>query len=277
MFLEPHNHVALWPLFFALAGLVGFVAERASLCTVKAVKEILSTRRAYMLWCFAKTVLWVIGISIILAWGIEAPGPVSLGFSILVPGLLGGVIFGVGAVLNRACSLSTLTRLGSGDLGMITTLVGFVLGVTINGLIEESSSWMTPIRAAPWFDLNDGSAWVLGVTLSLWMLWESIRLWRTAPKTHWKKLLATQSRLSTAAAILGVSNGILMGFGAKLVPGGNDVLLLNAIPGFSPHALPAYFAMLIGIAITLTILKWFGGEWHKVDCEGDLCQESNKV
>ena len=67
--------------------------------------------------------------------------------------------------------------------------------------------------------------------------------------------------------------GILMGLGAALVPGGNDVLLLNAIPGLSAHALPAYLAMLAGIAIALMVVKWRGGEWVVVNCTGDQCQE----
>ena len=66
-----------------------------------------------------------------------------------------------------------------------------------------------------------------------------------------------------------------MGLGAAFVPGGNDVLLLNAIPGLSPHALPAYLAMLAGIGIALIVVKWRGGQWQVVDCSGDQCQESN--
>ncbi len=66
-----------------------------------------------------------------------------------------------------------------------------------------------------------------------------------------------------------------MGLGAALVPGGNDVLLLNAIPGLSPHALPAYFAMLAGIGIALIVMKWRGSQWQVVNCSGDQCQESD--
>jgi hypothetical protein len=65
-----------------------------------------------------------------------------------------------------------------------------------------------------------------------------------------------------------------MGLGAALVPGGNDVLLLNAIPGLSPHALPAYLTILAGIAIALMVMKWRGGEWEIVNCSGDQCHES---
>jgi len=48
--------------------------------------------------------------------------------------------------------------------------------------------------------------------------------------------------------------GVLMGLGAALVPGGNDMLLFNGIPGLSLHALPAYLAMLAGIGIALAVI-----------------------
>jgi len=50
-----------------------------------------------------------------------------------------------------------------------------------------------------------------------------------------------------------------MGLGAALISGGNDVLLLNAIPRLTPHALPAYLAMLGRIAMALMVVKWRGG------------------
>ena len=66
--------------------------------------------------------------------------------------------------------------------------------------------------------------------------------------------------------------GALMGFGAALVPGGNDVLILHGIPILSPHALPAYLAMLAGIALTLSVLRLTGMELETIDCSGDLCR-----
>lgn len=48
--------------------------------------------------------------------------------------------------------------------------------------------------------------------------------------------------------------GVLMGLGAALVPGGNDMLLFNGIPGLSLHALPAYLAMLVGIGAALAVI-----------------------
>jgi len=49
--------------------------------------------------------------------------------------------------------------------------------------------------------------------------------------------------------------GFLMGAGATLVPGGNDVVLLNSIPTITFQAVPSYLAMLIGIAFALLLKK----------------------
>ena len=65
--------------------------------------------------------------------------------------------------------------------------------------------------------------------------------------------------------------GLLMGLGAAMVPGGNDVLVLHSIPGLSPHALPAYVAMIAGIAGVMGIMRVVQGEYMKVDCSGDIC------
>ena len=96
---------------FALAALLGFAAHRASICTVKAVEEVLTTRRAFMLLSFAKTVLWVMAVTALLLWALpEAPGNLA-GWQVSLTGLAGGLIFGMGAVFNKGCAFSTLTRL----------------------------------------------------------------------------------------------------------------------------------------------------------------------
>lgn len=61
----------------------------------------------------------------------------------------------------------------------------------------------------------------------------------------WRPMLVWRDAASRLLA------GTLMGFGAALVPGGNDVLVMHAFPAASPHALPAYLALLAGAAATL--------------------------
>jgi uncharacterized protein len=60
-------------------------------------------------------------------------------------------------------------------------------------------------------------------------------------------------RLNVAVLPHRLGGGTLMGFGAALVPGGNAVLILHGIPAFSPHAVPDYLALCLGITVMLQI------------------------
>ena len=62
-----------------------------------------------------------------------------------------------------------------------------------------------------------------------------------------------------------------MGLGAAMIPGGNDVLILNGIPSLSTHAVPAFLAMLAGIAVSLMGMRALGQDIPRLDCGGDVC------
>src|SRR5262249_27681813 len=70
----------------------------------------------------------------------------------------------------------------------------------------------------------------------------------------------------SAAWIQNIIGGALMGFGAFLIPGGNDVLLLEGIPSLSPRALLALVAMIIGIAATIIVIRFVTGEYMTIRC-----------
>lgn len=71
-----------------------------------------------------------------------------------------------------------------------------------------------------------------------------------------------------------LAGGFLMGFGAIMIPGGNAKLILQDIPQLSAHAIPAYLAMIVGIAITMMVHKYFFGVMEIVNCSGDICRIS---
>lgn len=52
-----------------------------------------------------------------------------------------------------------------------------------------------------------------------------------------------------------LAGGLLMGLGAAVLPGGNDTLLLTALPSLSIYALANYAAVLAGIASALVLLR----------------------
>jgi uncharacterized protein len=49
--------------------------------------------------------------------------------------------------------------------------------------------------------------------------------------------------------------GAATGFGTTLIPGGNAVLVLNAFPALSPHAIPAYCSLIVGAAMALAVSR----------------------
>lgn len=332
-----------------LAALVGFAIHRASLCMVRAVAEILTTRRAFMLSAFGKTTLWVAAITIgmvLLLGDARAPGA---GWPVSLRAAAGGFAFGAGAALNRGCAFSMLARLANGEARMLLALASFCLGAVAARPGANALGLAPDETLPPAYDA--AVVWLPGVliVLVLWSAWEGWRLWRTRPASAaWRKLaLARVYRLSTAAALMGVANGtiyalhapwaytgtlaswaqsmaaagpapgwpgwafagalmlgavasawqrgsirpdwrpsaawianaaggMLMGVGAVLAPGGNDALIQHHIPGLSPHALPAFGAMLLGIAMVLVVVvRMVTGGTAQVDCHGDLCRESS--
>lgn len=123
--------MALAPAAFALAllllAITGFAIQRGATCMVVAVREILEQRTARTAFALLEAGLWVGGLLALLAAVGRLPAlpppPPSLALA-----LVGGVILGVGAVLNRACVLGTIARLGSGEWAYAFTPLGFLAG-----------------------------------------------------------------------------------------------------------------------------------------------------
>jgi hypothetical protein len=319
-----------WSVLFLLAMLMGFVADRTNLCTVSAVAEIMTERRAYVLWNITKIVLWILGVTTLIDFFFKAKPVNDARFMLGWMSVGGGLIFGAGAALNGGCSLQTITRLGRGNLGTILSIAGMPLGAALARILLIRFPEIIPSREAEPLILPNDLQLTLVVVLSLLILWESVRLIRTYRPLQWRThLLAPDYQPASSAAILGIANGtlfslvgtwmftytliqsltnafypdsvlyqpipmqlwwllgayllgivvsaiqsrhallqttpdpiwiryffggVLMGMGAALAPGGNDMLLFNSIPGLSLHALPAYLAMLLGIGVSLAVI-----------------------
>jgi uncharacterized membrane protein YedE/YeeE len=327
---------------FVLAALLGFAAHRASVCTVRAVAEVLSSRTAFMFGSVAKTVLWVSAVTIPILWLVPSTTPVP-GWQFSASAIAGGFVFGIGAAINGACAYSTMARLVDGEGGMLMTIAGFAIGVFlfVNLL---GSGWVVRPTPTPTM-VASALSWLLIIAalVLIWGIYELVRLWRSRPAgtTLSTLVCARQYRLSTAALLMGVASaalvlmygplgytstfeqlieagfgtrpwptavrwllliavllgmllstlergsfridfrprtmwirnllgGVLMGLGVALIPGGNDALVLYAIPSLSPHALPAYLAMAAGIAAALLLMRWVLGVHTRVQCRDDL-------
>jgi uncharacterized membrane protein YedE/YeeE len=331
------------------AFLLGFAAHRASICTVRAVAEVISARTAFMLASIAKSALWVIALTLPFLWLVPAAAAGIGGWPLTLTALFGGLLFGFGAALNGGCAYSTMTRLMDGEVRMAVSIGGFAVGI-LTFLMLVDVKWLT--RPAPTPALIGSVltfALLLSALLLAWAIYELPRIWRNRPKHMGLKdlVLAPQYRLSTAALLIGIASaviflligspgytitlqtlvqglagsgalpnaargvlllavlagmlastlqrgsfrldwrpqlswlrnifgGALMGLGTAMLPGGNDALILYGIPSFSPHALPAYIALILGAAIGLLAMKHLGGIDARVVCSNDIYRAENQ-
>lgn len=109
---------------------MGFANQRGGTCTVAAIEEIVTTSKFSRLLALFEASLWVGGGLILLNFvGLLPIRP--MGYAVGLATILGGVLFGLGAFLNRACLFGTVARLGSGEWAYAATPLGFYLGSLI--------------------------------------------------------------------------------------------------------------------------------------------------
>ena len=180
---------------FLVAAVLGFASHRAGLCTVRAVGEVLHSRRAHILASFAKASLWAVAVSVPLRW--LADDNMLPAYSLQAGTLLGGLVFGVGAAVNGGCTFSTLAHLAEGDFSYAGTIAGFFGGAA---LVDSPTPALTTTPLFQWPALTLlALAWV-------WGLWQITRLWNSRSRTG-PLVTAERYRLSTSAVILGVGGG----------------------------------------------------------------------
>lgn len=119
--------IALFALTVTLtaAALIGYMAQTTGICLVKGVKE-LSQGKPLRLVAILVSGFW---LCLYLPWiSLAGEGAVLLRHELSWFHVLGGVVFGIGASANSGCTISTLSRLSSGEIKMFFTLLGWLAG-----------------------------------------------------------------------------------------------------------------------------------------------------
>lgn len=192
-----------------LVALIGFVAHRASVCTVRAILEVTQSGTAHMLASFVRAALWAALVFGALVW----LTPAHAMLVVLEPrplAVAGGFLFGLGSAINGACSFSTLQRVADGDLGGLATLAGMALGL-LGWATLDVALVMTHPRALPvvWTQLGAWLPWLLA-PLALLGVIELALLWAGRPRTSWRaRAFAPRYRVATAGLVIGVIAGLL--------------------------------------------------------------------
>ena len=113
-----------------LVFVMGIGVQRGNTCTVVAFDDLFHRHSPERLLAIAYCWLWVAGGLTLL----KLTTGFTLGaqiFPITVWSVIGGLILGFGAVVNGACTVGTVARIGSGEYAYGLTLVGFFLGCVL--------------------------------------------------------------------------------------------------------------------------------------------------
>lgn len=111
--------------------LIGYAAQKSSVCMVRGMNEVVRRRRAHRMAGFllaAATAMLVMAICVLLG---RDPFRLIGGASFSWFALLGGVIFAIGAYLNGMCALGTLASLTVGDVSRLATIVGMIVAALL--------------------------------------------------------------------------------------------------------------------------------------------------
>jgi len=138
--------IALFVLAVLAASAMGFAIQRGGTCTVAAVEEVLSQRRAHRLAAMLEASLWVAG-GLAIAQLLHVAGSMPGGIAIDGWSVAGGVLLGLGAWINGACAFGTVARLGSGEWAYVLTPVGFYVGCLTAPLFARPAA--APTAASP--------------------------------------------------------------------------------------------------------------------------------
>ena len=178
--------VALDSLVFAVcalcAGMMGFAIQRGATCTVAAVEEMVSRKKATRLASLAEASVWVAG-GLLLAQAFRLQPALPGGFALTGWTVAGGALLGLGAFVNQACVFGAIARLGSGQWAYAFTPVGFFIGC-------RSAAWLFVDTPAPPVEqggaLPSAAPWllVLFIPLACWRAAQALQalvsLWRAS-------------------------------------------------------------------------------------------------
>jgi uncharacterized membrane protein YedE/YeeE len=121
------------------AGLMGYAIQRGATCTVAAVDELLTKRKANRLIAMGEASLWVAG-GLALANLLHVLPAMPAAYPVSAWVFVGAALLGFGAWLNGACVFGAIARFGSGDVNYLATPLGFYLGCLSVGLFSAPTT-----------------------------------------------------------------------------------------------------------------------------------------
>ena len=234
------------------AGVMGYAIQRGATCTVAAVDEVVAEGAFSRLLALVEAALWVAG-GVVVAQALHVLPQMPAGYAITSWTLIGGALLGLGAAINGACVFGSIARFGSGEWAYLLTPLGFFLGCVsvgaVFGAVMPHRLEVEPpvLRASTWLVLPFAALALWRVALGARALL-AVALLAGAVLGGWTAGRMSNASVDPVQLVRCVVGGVVMGWGSVLLPGGNDGLVLVAMPLGWPYAWLAFATMCATIA-----------------------------
>ena len=131
----------------ALMFLIGYASQRAGVCMVRAVREVIERRRVHRLAGFALAASAAMVVMGLAEWLGANPFMTILGTAPDALAIAGGVLFGLGSLLAGNCAMGLLAGLTQGELWRAGAIAAMFVAALLLGPEMSSTALMLPARA----------------------------------------------------------------------------------------------------------------------------------
>lgn len=142
--------------------LIGMAIQRGNTCTVVAFDDIVHRRSWDRLLAIVYSWFWVAGGLALLALTTGYKAHAGL-VPVTVWSVVGGLVLGLGAVINGGCTTGTIARIGSGEYAFGLTVVGFFVGCLLAPHLAGRAATTHMVSAAATTSVNHPAFGLVGL------------------------------------------------------------------------------------------------------------------
>lgn len=130
----------------ALMFLIGYASQRAGVCMVRAVREVIERRRLHRLAGFALAASSAMVVMALAEWLGAAPFETILGHPPDAMAVAGGVLFGLGSLAAGHCAMGLLASLTQGEVWRASSIATMFVAALMLGPSMSQAALMLPPR-----------------------------------------------------------------------------------------------------------------------------------
>ena len=231
-----------------LAFFVGYAIRRGTICSVYATRALIVDRRVGRFRAFFVAAAGSGAVIVPLHWAIPDIAVLSPGYPVTWMVIFAGAAFGIGARINGACALGTLSHLTGGEVSYAATIIGMVVGAVSVRVIGTAMGQSAMPHPSPLeVPTTGGIAFIMALALIL-----IAALYRRVPR--WWRGLSDPSGMRMgpyrSMLVVGICGGLLYALAGSWTY--MSVLSQRAArvvdPSLAPNGWPALLSALVLVA-----------------------------